>query len=209
MKKLRKLSFRTLAVILSILMVVYLLPLSVFAAEGSVSSGGGEGNSADYSYPEYRPVGLGNETEADALFEDDNLRQSNVKYFLIDDGSYTAAIYPGAVHYLDENGKWQDIDNTLESSGSEYSTGNVRIKFAKKITGNESVFTLHDGNKKITMSLNGAKKKTAGVVPNTAPESGNATQLQKLMTLNKLSSRILYADILDGVDLENTKNDCT
>lgn len=90
----------------------------------------------------------------------------------------------------------------LRGSGSEYSTGNARIKFAKKITGNESVFTLHDGNKKITMSLNGARKKTAGEVTNTAPESGETTQLQKLMTLNKLSSKVLYADILDGVDLE-------
>ena len=202
MKKLRKLSFRTLAVILSVLMVVYLLPLSVFADGVTKSGENSEGSSADYSYPEYSPMGLGNKTEADALFEDDNLRKSNVKYFLMDDGSYTAAVYPGAVHYLDESGKWQDIDNTLESSGSEYSTGNARIKLAKKITGNESLFTLHDGNRKITMSLIGARKKTTGTVTNTAPESGEATQLQKLMTLNKLSSRVMYADILDGADLE-------
>lgn len=72
--------------------------------------------------------------------------------------------------------------------------------------GNESIFTLHDGNRKITMSLVGAAKKTAGAVTNTAPESGDATQLQKLMTLNKLTSKILYADILDGVDLEYVRD---
>ena len=206
MKQIKKLGLKTLAAILSILMVFYMIPTSVLAMSGE--EGGGENN--DYAAygvgSEGQHVRLGNETEPDALFEDDNLRESNVKYFLMDDGSYVAAVYPGAVHYLDENGKWQDIDNTLTSSGNEYSTGNARIKFAKKITGNESIFTLHDGNRKITMSLVGASKKTAGAVTNTAPESGDATQLQKLMTLNKLTSKILYADILDGVDLEYVRD---
>ena len=77
MKKLRKLSFRTLAVILSVLMVVYLLPLTVLAdvVNNSIEKSGKNsgGSSADYSEPGYRSVDLGNETEADALFEDDNL----------------------------------------------------------------------------------------------------------------------------------------
>ena len=62
---------------------------------------------------------------------------------------------------------------------------------------------LHDGNRKITMSLNDAIKKTTGVVTNHTTEfDSEATQLQKLMTLDNLSSEILYADILDGVDLQ-------
>ncbi len=206
MKKFRKVSFRTLAVILSVLMVVYLLPLSVFAAEVYESGEKVEGSNEEYGSTGYHAVNLGSDMEPDAICEDDNLRQANIKYFLMDDGSYTAAVYPGAVHYLDGNGNWQDIDNTLSASGSEYSTSNARIKFAKKITGNETLFTLHDGNRKITMSLDGAIKKTAGQVTNTEPERGETTKLQKLMTLNKLSSEVLYADILDGVDLEYVLN---
>ena len=77
------------------------------------------------------------------------------------------------------------------------------MKFAKKITGNESLFTLHDGNGKITLSLDGAKKKTAGKVTNTSAEfDKDATKLTKLTTLDKLSAKILYADILDDVDIE-------
>ena len=62
---------------------------------------------------------------------------------------------------------------------------------------------MHDGNRKITLSLDGARKKTVGTVTNTNAEfDESATKLQKMMTLDKLSSKILYADILDGIDLE-------
>ena len=105
------------------------------------------------------------------------------------------------MHYKDENGAWQDIDNSLHPSGSDYSNSNARIKFSKKVTGNSRIFALHDGNMKITMSLIGAVKGTEGTVYNN-PDAEGETELQKLMALEKLSSRILYEEILDGVDLE-------
>ena len=56
------------------------------------------------------------------------------------------------------NGVWQDIDNTLYDLGNEVGTSDSRVKFAKKITGNEVLFTLHENNHKLTMSLDGAIK---------------------------------------------------
>ncbi|WP_270563050.1 DNRLRE domain-containing protein [Clostridium beijerinckii] len=38
-------------------------------------------------------------------------REGNTKYFLMDDMSYEAVMYPEPVHYL-ENGQWKDIDNS-------------------------------------------------------------------------------------------------
>ena len=109
--------------------------------------------------------------------------------------------YFGSI-YRDDDDIWQEIDNTLSSEGSEISTPNARIKFAKKITGNESLFTLHDGSSKLVMSLDGAIKKTSGVIENTDDSNTYSSDLQKLMTLEKLTSKIIYRDILDGVDLE-------
>ena len=61
----------------------------------------------------------------------------------------------------------------------------------------------------VNMSLSGANKKVAGQVTNTQTEfSEDATQLQKLMALDKLSSKILYPDILTGVDLEYVVESC-
>lgn len=177
---------RSIAVFLSLVMVFNLLPLSVFAQDSSSDV------SVDHSYER-----LGE------AFELETLREESVKHFRLEDGSYIAAQYKGPVHYLDDNGLWQDIDNSLSLDGSEYSTSNAKIKFAKKITGNESLFTIHEGNYKLTMSLNNAIKKTVGSVGGGhATDLDNATELQKMMTLGNLTSEIIYEDILSGVDLQ-------
>ena len=197
-----------LSVILSFLMVVYLIPASVFAsfAEDTDEAAQQENFTDDYSRTS-SPFMTDEEYNADAKYENEDMRQSNVKYFVMDDGSYTMAVYPGAVHTRNSNGKWIDIDNTLKESGKEFTTSDAKIKFVKKTTGNESIFTLHDGNKKITMSLIGAEKGTSGLITNLRTKfDDKATELQKMTTLDKLSSQIIYKDILDGVDLEYVLN---
>lgn len=47
------------------------------------------------------------------LGEVEELRTENTKHFRHKDGTYTAAVYSEPVHYIDSNGSWQDIDNTL------------------------------------------------------------------------------------------------
>ena len=201
-KGIRKLGLGTLSVFLSILMIVYLIPLSVYA--DLASSLGDVPEDVDTTTSIEQADQITDQSPApDAMFELTDRREQNVKHFRLSDSSIVAAQYASPIHEQDENGEWQDIDNTLGDSGNEYATPNAKIKFAKKITGNQNLFTLHDGKYKITMSLDGAIKKTPGTVTNTQTEFGeDTTQLQKMMTLDKLSAKIMYADILDGVDLE-------
>ncbi len=183
-----------LAYVLSVLLILYAIPTIVYAEiiDGLDRPDGAA--TVDTASPEETLIGP---------FEVTDRREESVKHFRLPDGTFAAVQYDTPVHYRDGAGTWQDIDNTLSDSGNEYATSNARVKFEKKVTGSNALFTLHDGSRKITMSLNGAIKKTAGRVMSgaTAPDAG-ATELQKLMTLEHLSSRILYADILDGVDLE-------
>ena len=198
-----KLGLGTLSVFLSILMIVYLIPLSVYAELAPTI----EGNENTTTPPEQTEQITNEPITADAMFELTDRREQSVKHFRLSDGSIVAAQYASPIHEQDENGEWQDIDNTLGDSGNEYATPNARVKFAKKITGNQNLFSLHDGKYKITMSLEGAIKKTTGTVTNTQTEfDRDATNLQKMMTLDKLSAKIMYADILDGVDLEYVLN---
>ena len=186
-------SFKFLSLFLSFLMCIYLIPTSVLAEAFSADTGNEIVNDT---------IDAENALE-ETVFEVTELREESVKHFRLPDGTFVAAQYNNPVHYLDENGKWQDIDNTLTDSGSDISTSNAKIKFAKHIPGNENVFTLQNDNYKITMSLEGAIKKTKGVATNTVTEfDESATVLQKKMTLDKLTSRVMYTDILDGVDLE-------
>ena len=182
---------KSLSIFLAVLMTVLVVPLSVYAEI--------------FDFPEAtasEDVSSGKLIKPE-VYELVDRREENVKHFKLSDGTVTAVMYETPVHYLDSDGEWHDIDNTLADDRSEYTTSNSRIKFAKKTTGNGVLFTLHENNTKITISLDGANKKVAGRVTNTVTEHGEeATELQKQMTLDKLSSRILYPDILDGVDLE-------
>ncbi len=191
---------RALSLFLTVLLIFYVIPATVYAevasafsneetaetvTEDAVTENSGA-NALDYT-----PV----------LYEVADLREEGVKHFHLEDGSYVAAQYAYPVHYLDDSGEWQDIDNSLAESGGMLANSTARIKFAKKITGNSELFELHDGNTKLTMSLVGAQKGTVGEATNYA-DAESDTELQKMMNLEKLSSRVLYADILDGVDLE-------
>ena len=191
---------RALSLFLTVLLIFYVIPATVYAevadafsdeetAETATESAVTENSGANAL--SYTPV----------LYEVTDLREEGVKHFHLEDGSYVAAQYAYPVHYLDDSGKWQDIDNSLTESGGMLANSTARIKFAKKITGNSTLFTLHDGNTKLTMSLAGAQKGTVGEATNYA-DAESDTELQKMMNLEKLSSRVLYADILDGVDLE-------
>ena len=182
---------KSLSMFLAVLMTILVVPLSVYA------------EIFDVPQAEVHDDATSGQLVKPEVYELVDRREENVKHFKLSDGTVTAVMYETPVHYLDGNGEWQDIDNTLADDGSEYATSNSRVKFAKKTTGNGVLFTLHENNTKITVSLDGAKKKVAGRVTNTITENGEeTTELQKQMTLDKLSSRILYPDILDGVDLE-------
>lgn len=173
------------------MLIILSLPISAFAIDLNHSS--------DLQSETYDECG----NVIKDVYEVVNRREEAVKHFKLEDGSYTAVQYDVPVHYLDNNNNWQDIDNTLLDMGNEYSTNTAKIKFAKKITGNNSLFTINDGSRKLTMSLVGAKKNTNGNVSNTNTVfDDSATKLQKMMTLDNLSSRIIYSEILDGVDLE-------
>lgn len=187
MKLSKQLGKKALSMFLAILMIVTALPLSIFAADIDSTP---QTSDDDYSLNLVKNA-----------FEVEDLRSETVKHFRLEDGSYIAAQYDKPVHYQDDDGNWQDIDNTLNESGSEFSTSNARVKFAKKITGNEVLFTLHENNQKITMTLDGAIKKTTGTIFNNNNED-NSSELQKMMNLEKISAKVLYEDILNGVDLE-------
>ena len=141
--------------------------------------------------------------ELDSLtYEVESLRGENVKHFHLSDGTYQAVVYDDSIHRMNSNGEWEEIDNSLSEADDYMTTKCKRVKFAKRITGNESIYTLHEGNYKIALSLNGAIKKTTGLVTNHFAENENMTQLQKLQTVDRISSTVLYENILDGVDME-------
>ena len=128
-----------ISVLLALVLVVQLLPTSAFATDGDdeiiiidgeeILDEQGE-DSADAE------ITLINETEEFDLIDDwgtardvaaayvvgevEELRGANEKHFRLSDGSFAALSYEETVHFLDENGEWQEIDNSLQQDGSDY-----------------------------------------------------------------------------------------
>ena len=201
---------RLLALLLTAVMAFCAIPMVAYAeewrsAEASATSDASD-TSASASNAEGSTVTADTPSDIDLpIVEVVELREESVKHFRLPDGTYVAAQYPSPVHVQDENGAWVDIDNALTEDGTDIQNANARIKFSKKITGNERLYTLKDGDYQLTLSLLGAIKSTVGVAQNFS-DAEEDTELQKMMYLEKLRSRVLYADILDGVDIEYIVN---
>ena len=175
----RKIGTRLTSMLLTLFLLFYVVPTVIYAEVADAFS----------SYIDEKDSGehLGETAVNDIeIYEAEELREESAKHFRLPDGSYVAAQYAYPVHTMDENGVWQDIDNTLAlGTNGMYGTSDSRIKFAKKITGNETLFTLKDKNTKVLMSLAGASKGIVGTVTN-GDDAEEATELQKLMHLEKL-----------------------
>lgn len=197
---------RLLSFVLTFILVFnFLSPLSVFPSSADITDGS---TASDYVAEEPTVLREAKDPEQlqkeldDLTYEVEALREENVKHFCLPDGTYQAVVYGDAIHRQNADGEWEEIDNSLSEINGAISTENARVKFAKKITGNENIYTLHEGSYKITVGLEGATKKVEGVVTNHNAESEGMTKLQKLQTIENISSSIVYKDILDGIDLE-------
>ena len=56
-----------------------------------------------------------NDTEQDVFIVEEDLskRGQFEKHYLCSDGTYVSVTYPEAIHYLDDNNQWQDVDQSL------------------------------------------------------------------------------------------------
>ncbi len=180
---------KTISVILSLLMILTVVPIITYAEEPS----------ADQNFNSGEVIA---EQSTDIIGEIIEKREFDTKHFLMKDGSIVAAKYTIPVHYYDENGVLQDVDNSLSEeldaeTGKNQLTNQKNtfdIKFSKKSNGNKLV-TLKKDNHKVSWDLVGAKKVSAEY----SDYSGDQTN--DPMILQKLTSSVKYSDILKSVDI--------
>ena len=180
---------KTISVILSLLMILTVFPFVAYAEESS----------AEQNFDSKEIITAGN---TDIIGEITEKRELDTKHFLMRDGSIIAAKYTVPVHYYDENGILQDVDNSLfEEKDSETGKAQItnknntfNVKFSKKSNGNKLV-TLKKDNYKVSWDLVGAKKVSAEY------SDSEEDQTNDPMLLSKLTSSVKYSDILKSVDI--------
>ena len=91
--------------------------------------------------------------------EEISLRAESEKHFRLSDGSYIAVSYSAPVHFMNDNGIWQDIDNSPvmvadEKGISTYqiSNGNVSTVFSSDLS-NGVIFAASAGDVSVSMRI--------------------------------------------------------
>ncbi len=191
---------RLLSVLLCLAMIFCSIPQSVLAEASETL------NELLTNESETVPVSDG---DVYVLGEVIDSRTESSKTFRMSDGSFVAADYGKPIHYSDENGDWQDYDNTLSYSdavdsediaGYGTSESDISIKLSNN-SNSGNLLKIKMNGYKISLSLPDANKsKALELYPQTTVADDDS--LDSASTLAKFSSGAIYKDILDGTDLE-------
>ena len=211
--------FRLCSMLLVLTMLFNMLPATAFAADLSTTTAD---NAAEPSSEETRILG-----------EDESRRTATQKHFRMSDGSFMAVSYGIPVHYQDESGAWQEIDNRLSATanGSVYAARNgdaVTAYAADLSTG--QILTAAYGDVSVSMGIMD-RGTTAGQMDMNASAQLVTYDRESCAVLNQredardeslstdgdsqgwtmediipagLNASVIYEDVFPGVDLQYT-----
>ena len=197
---------KVIAVILTVIMIVGILPMTVLAqaVEDEKEKFEQSGYSSNVSQEEEEPTVIGEDTE--------RRNSENTKYFKMSDGTVKAAMYNDPVLYKDETGKWQEIDNSLDSSnevsndeasdfnGYETKKNKFKVKFAKNASQKKLVSMKMD-NYSVSLSLLNKTKKN-----NSSMKQEKKAKIEDLTVASKASQKVYYENILPDTNIEYIVN---
>lgn len=101
---------KVLSFLMALVFCLYLVPTEALAVE--VKKNALEAAS-EYAR-DYDPV-----DSPDIVSEIASSRDEYQKEYMLSNGQHLLTVYPTAVHYADENGEWQEIDNTLHATSMD------------------------------------------------------------------------------------------
>ena len=140
-------SLKTLSIILSTVLIFLAFSVFSYAVDNEDYQNTGVSET---------PLDVAQGVQSLRYVEDVSKREENVKHFLMPDGTYTAVAYPNAVHRMDSNGVWQDINNDLTiksvNGKQRYSTDDNRFTFSSGLTLNDVLVTLTDDDYTLSIS---------------------------------------------------------
>ncbi len=135
--------------------------------------------------------------EAEIEYEDVSKREQLRKTFRMTDGTNTVITYAESVHYLDEYGKWQAVDNTLNESNGKIKAKNpaFAFEFNNAING-EYLYRIGENGSEISVRpvFENINKSTAEFI--------KIGEKDDKFIPDNLYSAIRYENVLENVSLE-------
>jgi YD repeat-containing protein len=181
-----KMWIRIISTILSILFVLEILPISVMAEE----------------YNEYKDLSNAElstqqEEKSPIVSEVVSERDAYKKVFEREDGSFTAIISSGPVHYF-EDGEWLEIDNTLtETNGTITNESNgFSVDLPSEITSDKNV-TIATEKAELSFTMENISSSVAEIAE--IEPVNDETSL--MMGLDNIASSVEYTSVMTNTNL--------
>ncbi|MBE6735099.1 MAG: DNRLRE domain-containing protein, partial [Ruminococcaceae bacterium] len=220
MSKFRKITISVLSIVLVVL-ISFTLPVQV-AATATPDEVEGLADSESIQQEDAT-------SEGNIIGEDTSKRDEYTKHFITDAGTTIAAQYAVPVHYKDANGEYVDFDNSLvssqvtisEATEDEVTADEVSAYSLRTVEETEETFTNKKSNSKVSHFKKSGKAKLieitrdghtiswgysgANIVDAKQQKKDKAEELtgnDAFMSLPNLSSKVLYENIYNNVDLE-------
>ena len=181
----KRLYFKTVAIILSICLTITCLPVTTWAT-------------SDYSADDSESSSIQTVAEPYIIYEIESKREQNVKHYRMSDGNYMVATYDLPVHFKDSENVWQEYDNSLQESNSSKeelsnTKSDLHISLSKKAKQNKLATITIDAYE---ISWGYSKVNNSPIVyENKAQESCSAE-------LVNVTQEAWYYDVYDDVDLQ-------
>ena len=210
------LSHRILSLFVALALLAQMLPAQILAVE--------ESSKTAVSVPVENTAAQPDPDSADIVREVTEKRTENTKQFLLSNGLYMAVVYPEAVHYQ-QDGQWEDIDNTLARSGGRYTNtaGGWEVSLPEKLSGTDAVAVTKDGYT-LRFRLAGELRDSGGLSTASVTAEAQPLQIRSVeasaarveqvdltaakaaaehpeTVSEKLRSRLQYADVYPGTDV--------
>ena len=106
--------FKTMQSVIAIILAVLTVasPVSIMASQQNIAA------AAESQAQESETTEDSSTEDAHVLYEDTSMRDESTKYFRMSDGTVQAAQYLTPVHF-EQNGRWEDYDNTLSETSAD------------------------------------------------------------------------------------------
>lgn len=199
-KNIEKDTYKFITKVLSIF-----LALAIFTVSLPIISFANESDIIDETDEEMEPY---------ILQELEEYRTINTKQFLMSDNTIQAVMYNEPVHY-EENGEWEDLDNSLEYqesvsdddfNGYKTKNGNFDVKFAES-KNSDKLVTISEEKYNLSWNLLNRNRIISGINTIDIEETEmneNATLAEQ--SVENASQSVIYKDIIRNTDLEYIVN---
>ncbi|MCH5163556.1 MAG: hypothetical protein J1F36_00905, partial [Clostridiales bacterium] len=219
---------------LVVVLLVVCMPKTIEVAAESLQSEHAEEEEESVYEPDFSIDAKLEATKEDAYieFEAEYKRTEYEKHFYMSNGTYMSETYAQPIHYLDEDGKYQDIDNTLVEyveNGVEKvknAKNSFTAEFAKNVSSVSPLITVSKEQYKLNLYLDQEKKCQIGNKKAIAVDKTEQIQaeinssdkftaeevqisyadkkLKESIKNEKLNSKLKYAQIQTDTDFEYT-----